>query len=250
MLDAPDLSGIVWPDHLAAAPRPSGRAGITIPPGIEGMSESPSCRIRTGPTGGTGSSSRRRRRIACSTTSSSRSAIAAACARSRCRSTASWSSPARPGPARRPWRAGWRTGRRGVELGEPVLFVDINPHAFPSQLLGESQRSVARLFERTLPDLAAAGSRRWSCSTRSRRWRSPLRGVARHEPGRRPPGHGGGARRGRSRRPELAQRHVRGHLELPPGVDVAFMSRADLVEQLGYPDADAVAVILRIPSAS
>ena len=27
----------------------------------------------------------------------------------------------------------------------PLLFVDINPHAFPSQLLGESQRSVARL---------------------------------------------------------------------------------------------------------
>jgi pachytene checkpoint protein 2 len=39
----------------------------------------------------------------------------------------------------------------------PLLFVDINPHAFPSQLLGESQRTVARLFERTIPDLARRG---------------------------------------------------------------------------------------------
>ncbi len=42
-------------------------------------------------------------------------------------------------------------------LGGSLLFVDINPHAFPSQLLGESQRSTARLFERTLPDLAQRG---------------------------------------------------------------------------------------------
>ncbi len=41
--------------------------------------------------------------------------------------------------------------------GGSLLFVDINPHAFPSQMLGESQRSVARLFERTLPDLARRG---------------------------------------------------------------------------------------------
>jgi len=41
--------------------------------------------------------------------------------------------------------------------GAGVLFVEIDSHAFPSQLLGESQRSVARLFERTLPDLAARG---------------------------------------------------------------------------------------------
>ena len=41
--------------------------------------------------------------------------------------------------------------------GPPLLFVDIDPHSFPSQLLGESQRTVARLFERTLPDLAKRG---------------------------------------------------------------------------------------------
>ncbi len=42
-------------------------------------------------------------------------------------------------------------------LDERLYFVDVNPHVFPSQLLGESQRSVARLFERTIPDLAARG---------------------------------------------------------------------------------------------
>src|SRR5207244_6472903 len=43
-------------------------------------------------------------------------------------------------------------------LGESVLFVEVDPHVFPSQMLGESQRSVARLFDRTLPDLAGRGA--------------------------------------------------------------------------------------------
>ena len=38
-----------------------------------------------------------------------------------------------------------------------LLFLVVDPHGLPSQLLGESQRAVARLFERTLPDVAARG---------------------------------------------------------------------------------------------
>src|SRR5438128_5530846 len=54
--------------------------------------------------------------------------------------------------------AGGLADRAARELGEGgLLFVEVNAHAFPSQLLGESQRGVARLFERTLPDLAARG---------------------------------------------------------------------------------------------
>lgn len=34
-------------------------------------------------------------------------------------------------------------------------FVEIDPHALPSELLGESQRRTARLLDSTLPDLAA-----------------------------------------------------------------------------------------------
>jgi SpoVK/Ycf46/Vps4 family AAA+-type ATPase len=40
--------------------------------------------------------------------------------------------------------------RRGA-----TTFVEIDPHAFPSEMLGESQRAVRRLFAETLPELAA-----------------------------------------------------------------------------------------------
>jgi SpoVK/Ycf46/Vps4 family AAA+-type ATPase len=36
-----------------------------------------------------------------------------------------------------------------------TTFVEIDPHAFPSDALGESQRAVSRLFRETLPELAA-----------------------------------------------------------------------------------------------
>jgi SpoVK/Ycf46/Vps4 family AAA+-type ATPase len=36
-----------------------------------------------------------------------------------------------------------------------TTFVEVDPHAFPSQLLGESQRNVTRLLRETIPELAA-----------------------------------------------------------------------------------------------
>jgi ATP-dependent 26S proteasome regulatory subunit len=36
-----------------------------------------------------------------------------------------------------------------------TTFVEVDPHAFPSEMLGESQRAVRRLFSETLPELAA-----------------------------------------------------------------------------------------------
>lgn len=36
-----------------------------------------------------------------------------------------------------------------------TTFVEIDPHAFPSDMLGESQRAVSTLFTETLPELAA-----------------------------------------------------------------------------------------------
>jgi AAA+ superfamily predicted ATPase len=141
--------------------------------------------------------------------------------------------------------AGGLADRAARELEQPVLFVDINPHAFPSQLLGESQRSVARLFERTLPDLAARGLptvvlldeveamavSRTGASLETnpvdvhRATEAVLAGVdhvARSCPG-------------------VTFVATTNHR---PGVDVAFLSRADLVEELGYPDATAVHAIL------
>ncbi len=141
--------------------------------------------------------------------------------------------------------AGGLADRAARELGQPLLFVDINPHAFPSQLLGESQRSVARLFERTLPDLAARGLptvvlldeveamavSRTGASLETnpvdvhRATEAVLSGVdhvARNCPG-------------------VTFVATTNHRQ---GVDVAFLSRADLVEEIGYPDAQAVHGIL------
>ncbi len=141
--------------------------------------------------------------------------------------------------------AGGLANRAAQELGQPILFVDINPHAFPSQLLGESQRSVARLFERTLPDLAARGLptvvlldevealavSRTGASLETnpvdvhRATEAVLSGVdhvARSCPG----------------VTFVATTNQRA------GVDVAFLSRADLIEEVGYPGVEAGHAIL------
>jgi SpoVK/Ycf46/Vps4 family AAA+-type ATPase len=130
-------------------------------------------------------------------------------------------------------------------LDERLLFVDIDPHAFPSQLLGESQRSVARLFERTLPDLARRGwptvvlldevealavSRNGASLETNpvdvhRATDAVLAGVDR-------------VARDWPNVTFVATTNRR------LGVDTAFLSRADLVEQIGYPSADAVLGIL------
>lgn len=44
---------------------------------------------------------------------------------------------------------------RSLAPSGATTLVEIDPHAFPSDLLGESQRGVARLFTDTLPELAA-----------------------------------------------------------------------------------------------
>jgi SpoVK/Ycf46/Vps4 family AAA+-type ATPase len=129
--------------------------------------------------------------------------------------------------------------------GEELLFVDIDPHAFPSQLLGESQRGVARLFERTLPDLATRGKpmvvlldevealavsrSRASLETNPvdvhRATDAVLSGVDRVA---------------RSW-PNVTFVATTNYL---PGVDTAFLSRADLVETIATPGREAVRAIL------
>lgn len=129
--------------------------------------------------------------------------------------------------------------------GESLLFVDIDPHVFPSQMLGESQRAVARLFERTLPDLASRGhpmivlldevealavSRsRASLETNPvdvhRATDAVLSGVDRVA----------GAWPNVT---FIATTNYR------IGVDAAFLSRADVIEEIATPDADAIRAIL------
>ena len=129
--------------------------------------------------------------------------------------------------------------------GASLLFVDIDPHVFPSQMLGESQRAVARLFERTLPDLASRGhpmivlldevealavSRsRASLETNPvdvhRATEAVLSGVDR-------------VARAWPNVTFVATTNYR------IGVDAAFLSRADLIEEIASPDAMAIRSIL------
>jgi AAA+ superfamily predicted ATPase len=44
---------------------------------------------------------------------------------------------------------------RGVAPRGATTYVEIDPHAFPSELLGESQRNISQLMMDTIPELAA-----------------------------------------------------------------------------------------------
>jgi len=141
--------------------------------------------------------------------------------------------------------AGGLADQAARQLGDPILFVEIDPHAFPSQMLGESQRSVARLFERTLPDLARRGRptivlldeveslavSRAGASLETnpvdvhRATDAVLAGVD----------HVSRAC------PNVTFVATTNH---SPGVDVAFLSRADLIEELGLPGPEAIVQIL------
>ena len=44
--------------------------------------------------------------------------------------------------------------RLGQHFGE-IIFAEVDAHAMPSQMLGESQRNVANLLEKSIPELAA-----------------------------------------------------------------------------------------------
>jgi SpoVK/Ycf46/Vps4 family AAA+-type ATPase len=46
---------------------------------------------------------------------------------------------------------------RARGAADRVLFATVDPHSFPSEFLGESQRAVGKLFNETLPELAAQG---------------------------------------------------------------------------------------------
>ena len=142
--------------------------------------------------------------------------------------------------------AGGLADRAARELGDgSLLYVEIDPHRFPSQMLGESQRAVSRLFERTLPDLARRGApvvvlldevealavNRSGASLETnpvdvhRATDAVLSGVDRVA----------------RTCPNVTFVATTNH---PIGVDAAFLSRADLIEEIGLPGLAATSQIL------
>lgn len=127
-----------------------------------------------------------------------------------------------------------------------TTYIEIDPHAFPSEMLGESQRNISRLMTDTLPELAARrphtlvlvdevesfAVRRSSASFGSnpvdvhRATDALLAGID-----------------------ALARSHPRTVFvtttNFPEAVDEAFLSRADLVVNLGLPDEATIVAILR-----
>jgi SpoVK/Ycf46/Vps4 family AAA+-type ATPase len=127
-----------------------------------------------------------------------------------------------------------------------TTYIEIDPHAFPSEMLGESQRNITRLMTDTLPEFAARrphtvvlidevesfAVRRSTASFGSnpvdvhRATDAVLAGID-----------------------FLAAAHPRivfvATTNFPDAVDEAFLSRADLVLNLDLPDEVTIAAILR-----
>src|ERR671919_685550 len=126
-----------------------------------------------------------------------------------------------------------------------TALVEINPHAFPSDMLGESQRNVTRLLTETVPEIAARrpftvvlidevesfAVRRSAVSLEAnpvdvhRATDAVLLGVD-----------------------EIARKHPSvlfvTTTNFITGVDEAFLSRADLVLRFALPDGETIARIL------
>ena len=141
--------------------------------------------------------------------------------------------------------AGGLADQAARAIGEAVLFAEVDPHAFPSQMLGESQRGVARLFERTLPDLARRG-RPTIVLLDEVESIAVSRGGASLETNpvdvhRATDAVLAGLDRVARDCPNVTFLATTNHVV---GVDEAFLSRADLVEAFDMPAVDAVRRIL------
>ncbi len=134
----------------------------------------------------------------------------------------------------------------GLATHGATTYIEIDPHAFPSEMLGESQRNITRLMTDTLPELAARrphtivlvdeleslAVRRSTASFATnpvdvhRATDALLAGID-----------------------AVATEHPKvlfvTTTNFPQAVDEAFLSRADLVVRLDLPDQSTIAAILR-----
>src|SRR5207244_7281069 len=141
--------------------------------------------------------------------------------------------------------AGGLADKAARELGG-AIFVEIDPHAFPSQMLGESQRSVARLFDRTLPDLARRGRPTIVLLDEVEALAVSRAGASLEtnpvDVHRATDAVLSGVDQVARTCPNLLFVATTNHAV---GVDPAFLSRADIVEEIALPNAAAVELILR-----
>jgi len=142
--------------------------------------------------------------------------------------------------------AGGLADQAARQLGETILFAEIDPHSFPSQMLGESQRGVARLFERTLPDLARRGRPTIVLLDEVESLAVSRAGASLEtnpvDVHRATDAVLAGVDHVARTCPNVTFVATTNH---SAGVDVAFLSRADLIEHIGLPGPEAVVRILR-----
>ncbi len=130
-------------------------------------------------------------------------------------------------------------------LGGRLLFASIDANAFPSQMLGESQRAVARLLHRTIPDLARRGhplvvrlDEVESLAVNRSRASMDTNPVDVH---RATDALLAGVDEVAATCPNVI---FIATTNFEVGVDGAFLSRADLVEHIGLPSVEATRAIL------
>jgi len=139
-----------------------------------------------------------------------------------------------------------QTAARAVAPRGATTYVEIDPHAFPSELLGESQRNITALMTNTIPELAARrphtvvlidevesfAVRRSSASFGAnpvdvhRATDAVLAGID-------------------SVAAQLPRVLFLATTNFTDAVDEAFLSRADLVLRLSLPDTATIARIIR-----
>jgi AAA+ superfamily predicted ATPase len=130
-------------------------------------------------------------------------------------------------------------------LAEGLLFAVVDPHAFPSEFLGESQRAVSRLFGDALPELAGYG---FPMVVLLDEVESLAVSRARASFGTNPVDVHRATDAVLTGIDQLASAHRNVLLvattNQEDAVDSAFLSRVDLREQFGLPGQDVIAEIL------
>lgn len=127
-----------------------------------------------------------------------------------------------------------------------TTYVELDPHAFPSEMLGESQRNITRLMTDTLPELAA---RRPHTVVLIDEVESFAVSRSAASFGSNPVDVHRATDAVLAGLDSLALAHPRmlmlATTNFPEAIDDAFLSRADLVLRLDLPDEATIAAILR-----